>query len=99
MNSLVTIFAAFGLAYVIIDSDIAEPIRKRLWPEAHCYFCVGFWAGLLLELAMAVTSSLSYPQQMESPAVTVMKCVIVGLASCGVSGWLATQLPVYEEEE
>ena len=98
MDSLITILAAFGLTYVIIDSDIAKPVREKLWPKAHCYFCVGFWAGALLELAQTVVFQLSYPYELHQPAaVSFLEVNLIGLASCGVSGWLEMHMVVYEQ--
>lgn len=48
----VIVFAAFGLAAILRDGDIADPFRRLLsltgWGArfVRCWLCLGWWSGL-----------------------------------------------------
>ena len=64
LNAIIYIFAIFGLAFLIKESDgpwgIMAWLRNKLMTNKHvgvffyklfaCYFCVGFWAGIVIYL-------------------------------------------------
>jgi hypothetical protein len=93
MVTLLILLAAFGVSYIVLDSSILEPVRRRLWPSFDCYFCVGFWAGALL-----YTCNYLATEFFGHPWVGLMKLLLVSLAACGVSGWLGNHLVIHERE-
>ena len=56
-NSIISLLSAFGITHFIKEADFLSSIRAyliRLSPVFYkllsCYFCLGFWIGLLVYL-------------------------------------------------
>jgi len=94
MSPFLIVLAAFGVSYILLDSTLLENVRRKFWPEAGCYFCVGFWAAIALWVGNYVSVEFFGP-----PLDRISEMFIIGLASCGVSGWLANHLVVYERDQ
>jgi len=106
-SQLMVTLASFGIAYAILDAKLLESIRSKFWPNADCYFCVGFWAGMVLE-AMRVVRIWDFPVDLpewKMLGMWLFQVILIGLASCGVSGFLGTlvhaavDLPVFVDDE
>jgi hypothetical protein len=64
LNLFLFVFGSVGLTFILVDSEIAEPIRnfaEKYFPWKfktvfHCYLCTGVWAGFFIGSLTVVNS-------------------------------------------
>jgi len=95
---IILLLASYGLSFALIDATILE------WPRSiitkievfrellHCYFCTGFWAGIIVALIAASGLGSFTPYALGL-------IVIFGFASATSSYAIQLKLSVWESQQ